>query len=298
VIKKNVKSGDYEKIVNDISSRMRQRLQIILDADKIVKDIKDAGETSHRTIYNAIMNAFFGYTRKRWGEKTLMEWTSIPLFLSMFSEGKAIHIIRDPRDVPASYKQMTIETGEKYLDAVFANMHSMDSALNYIDTLPGDRYVLLKYEDFIADKKTSVKRLCNFLGVEFMEVMLDETQYKDIVGKRFEPSTHSSFPDEDGAPRDRWKKKLGQYEIEFTEAFLWRQMQALDYSLSTSAQHNMLRRFMGTLNDESLLKDRVLKYLQTGQGVESFPSDPTDPKNWGGDLVEREKGAAAAYGRK
>lgn len=298
VIKKKIGPEHYENIVREITDRLKQRVRIILDTEKILAEIRRADEISHNVIYDAVMNGFFGFTGKRWGEKTLMEWTNIPLFLSMFPQGKAIHIIRDPRDVLASYKKMTIETGDKYLDSAFANMHSMDSALNYMKTLPADRYFILKYEDFVTDKESRVKRMCEFLEIEYKDVMLDETKYTDLAGEQFEPATHSSFPGRDELPKDRWKKHLDRFEIEFVESLLWRQMQAFGYPLSSSSENRMIKKFVETIDNEPLLGERFINYLRTGQGVESYPSDPTEEKNWGGDLFERGKGAAMAYGKK
>lgn len=38
-----------------------------------------------------------------------------------------------------------------------------------------------------------------------------------------------------------------------------------------------------------LLQSRLHHWLSTGEGVESYPSDPTDPKNWA-----KEKGPKVA----
>ena len=52
-------------------------------------------------------------------------WTKIPDFLSMFPDGKVIHVIRDTRDVLSSFKRVTYEPGLKYLDAVFCYGHNV-----------------------------------------------------------------------------------------------------------------------------------------------------------------------------
>ncbi len=297
ILKKGIKASKYRDIVSSTVKRLQRRHEISLDSAGILEEVESATEITHKEIYRAIMKSFFGYTGKRWGEKSLLEWTNISTFLEMFPQGRAIHIIRDPRDVLISYKKMTIETGDKYLDSIFANMHSMDYALARQDTLPSDRYLLLRYEDYIADPRHHSGRICDFLGIEFVDGMLDESQYTNITGRLFDRNTHSSFPGDGGPPVDRWKSTLSRYEICLVEGLLRRQMEALAYELTTSPTDNPVMALFETLGSEPLLKSRMLNFLQTDEGAESYPSDPTESLNWG-DTGVTGRGAAAAYGRR
>ena len=111
---------------------------------------------------------------RRWGEKTLLEWTDIPLFLEMYPSGKTIHIIRDPRDVLASYKHMTYETEEKYLDAIFNCLDSMQHAIEYSKNLSKENYYMVKFEDLVSDRMSEIEKICSYLDIEF-----NESDYSD-----------------------------------------------------------------------------------------------------------------------
>ena len=298
IVKKGTDASDYHSIVDAIADRLNARYKIVLDRLRIVEEIEGtASPVSHKAVYSAIMHAFWNYSDKRWGEKSLLEWTSIPIFLSMFSKGKAIHIVRDPRDVLVSYKHMTIEPGNRYLDSVFVNRHSFDYALKYAKTLPPDRYYLLKYENFMGDNTAEVKKICDFLEINFVDSMMDERNFTDQKGDPFDYRTHTSFPDEWKRPVKRWKEKLNEFEVDFAEGLLWKQMQELGYELSNNFGRNRIAWIINTVDGEPLLKERMVTFLSTGTGVEFYPSDPTLAKNWG-DTGVKGQGAAAAYGKR
>ena len=46
--------------------------------------------------------------------------------------------------------------------------------------------------------------------------------------------------------------------------------------------------------EEELLRERLAKYLQTSEGCEEYPSDPTKEENWTV-LGEKDKGASSLY---
>ena len=130
-LKKNTNPKNYKEIVTEITTRLENRYEKSLNSDLIIKNLGKFRNITHKDIYSEIMMKYFNNDGKRWGEKTLLEWSNIPTFLSMFEKSQAIHILRDPRDVLASYKNMTIETGDKYLDSIFANLNSFNKAIEY-----------------------------------------------------------------------------------------------------------------------------------------------------------------------
>ncbi|GAH06481.1 unnamed protein product, partial [marine sediment metagenome] len=76
---------------------------------------------------------------------------SYPTFLTLYPEGKIIHLIRDPRDVLASYREFTIEPKYRYFDAVFTCLHSMNWTMTIGESLPKKNYYVLRHEDLITD---------------------------------------------------------------------------------------------------------------------------------------------------
>ena len=298
IVKNNIDPSEYVEIVNHTSERLLKRHGIALDNENIIDQIRSfEANITHKVIYSAIMYEFFNSSDKRWGEKTLLEWSNVPTFLSMFSQGKCIHVLRDPRDVLASYKNMTFEKGENYLDAIFASLHSFNTSIKYKTILPQNRYLIVIYEDLIKDTKKITQNICEFLEIKFEKAMLDPKNYRSLDGKSFDFKTHTSFPTENVKPLDRWKTKLSDYEIQFTEAIIGSQMNKFGYELSTNIDNNYITRLIDIIFKNPLLKERIINLIQTGDGVESYPSDPTDPDNWGSDTGVRGEGAYKAYAK-
>ena len=112
-------------------------------------------------------------------------------------------------------------------------------------------------------------------------------------------ASHSSFPEDIGNSFKRWDTKLSKNEISFTESILSTMMSEFEYELSQSSKNNHDAWLEKIMSDNELIKKRFINFLKTGKGVEEFPSDPTDPKNWSTSTKEQGKvqgkGAAAAY---
>ncbi len=87
---------------------------------RVLERLRANSDVQLRDVYEAIMVETFcdGRLDMRWGEKSLMQWSNIPLFFEMFPNGQVVHMVRDPRDVLASYREFTNEVQFRYLDAV------------------------------------------------------------------------------------------------------------------------------------------------------------------------------------
>ena len=68
----------------------------------------------------------------------------------------------------------------------------------------GERYLLVRYEDLVADPERELRRVCEFLGVEFDAAMIAEI---DVVGSSFSAGRHdgSGF---DEARATRWRQEV------------------------------------------------------------------------------------------
>ena len=304
IIKKDISPSFYKDIVNSISERIDFRYNIKLDTNRIIDEIEQSSTKTvpHKIIYDSVMRSLHLYSGKRWGEKSLLEWTNIPSFLEMFPSGKTIHIIRDPRDVIASYKNMTYETGEKYLDAIFNCLDSMQHAIEYSSTLSKERYFLVKFEDLVNHRMIEIEKICKYLDIEFNEADYVQENIKEGVGDgsvNLTLKTHSSFPESAGDSFKRWDTNLSLNELEFAEGVLSNVMNHFSYQLSDSFSNNHLYWLLNILKDNELINERFKYYLKTGKGAEGFPSDATDPKNWSSSTISQGKvlgkGAAHAY---
>jgi hypothetical protein len=109
--------------------------------------------------------------KRRWGEKTpphAFWWRPI---LEGFPTMKAIHIVRDGRDVALSWKRARFGPKHVYLLA-----QGWVRYLKVVDelraALPGEQFFELRYEELLRAPDVVLDQVCRFLGEDYSDEML------------------------------------------------------------------------------------------------------------------------------
>ena len=111
--------------LESVRQRLDERFGVTLDVDAVARAY-GAGDGGWAGLYDAVMRSLLHVSGGvRWGEKTNVCWERVPDFLRLFPAGKAVVIVRDPRDVLASFKAFTYEKGLRYLDAAYNCLGSL-----------------------------------------------------------------------------------------------------------------------------------------------------------------------------
>lgn len=275
----------YPDIVQEAKQRLGERWGIHVPADRILERLKANPTLELKDVYDAIMVETFceGDGGIRWGEKSLIQWTNIPLFLQMFPTGQTIQILRDPRDVLASYREYTNETPYKYLDTAFAYLHCLNWAATTGASLPKDRYMLLRHEDLVTNPEETTRNICAFLRIQYDPVMFDFSSYQDQKGDPWDGESSFGDSHEEITPISvgRWRSQLQPFETAFIESILGDLLPAFGYEPSgVKVGTADLRTIWERIGATPLLQSRLRNWFETGQGVESYPSDPTNSVNW------------------
>ncbi|HRW11380.1 MAG TPA: sulfotransferase [Caldilineaceae bacterium] len=127
--------------------------------------------------------------KRRWLEKTPTHLFHINTILAAVPNAHFIAITRDPRDVLASKRsrqqQEWIEQGNaarrsvKQIQAGFDPLWdtlAWKAAVNAVvsaESVDPERVMNIRYEDLVSDPETTVRRICQFLQLEYQETMLD-----------------------------------------------------------------------------------------------------------------------------
>ena len=137
--------------------------------------------------------------------------------LRIWSDAKFIHIVRDGRDVARSCIGMgwtgNVWTGvERWIKAenLWAEMEQ---------SLPKSQKIEITYESLITEPETTLKRLCNFMGIAFESTMLSY-------------HTRSSYDLPDPKLINQWQHKLSDREIQLVESRIAPMLLARNYQLS------------------------------------------------------------------
>jgi hypothetical protein len=117
-------------------------------------------------------------TDKIWGDKSPSYITEIPLLKQRFPEAKFIHIVRDVRDYCLSIHHAW---GKNMLRA--AQRWAEDTRKCKLDShcLKND-YLEVKYEDVLTNTQHELRRVAQFLEVDFIEQMTALSKPSETVG--------------------------------------------------------------------------------------------------------------------
>jgi hypothetical protein len=119
-----------------------------------------------------------------WLEKSPIHLWYIDSIEKHIPEAKFLHLTRDGREVVASM----YDTTHRFPD-LWGGPRDIDTCINRwnedikitINHMHKSNHIVVKYEDILSDAGEVLKKICNFLGVEYREKMLVE--YRNVVDK-------------------------------------------------------------------------------------------------------------------
>jgi hypothetical protein len=121
----------------------------------------------------------------------------------LFPKARFLHIVRDPRDVGVSW----LEKGWA------GNLWTASRTWQEIELLwdevagriPADRRLEIRFEDLVAEPRSVLVRVCEFLGLAYEETMLDYPQ-------------RSTYEAVDPNQAYKWRGGLSKRELQLAEA--------------------------------------------------------------------------------
>jgi len=276
------KEENFVQLISDISLRLNERFKIPLDINKCIESVGDK-EYSYATAYWGVLRTIFPDSEKTiLGDKESLAWTKIPAFLEMFPNGKAIILVRDPRDVVNSFKKITIAPENDYLIALFDAVDAVNHAVRFSTRYPNNVH-MVKFEELKMDSERVVKKVCKFLEIDFSVDMLNVHKYTDHLGEKWDSILSRSCPEETN-PLDavgRWRHKISNDDLLLCEWIAKKQISMMGLSLSGQKfSQEDFNSAMRKLMSSPLLRSAFKNWCETGEGVEKFPLDPINPANW------------------
>jgi protein-tyrosine sulfotransferase len=168
---------------------------------------------NHATSSKNFIDSFFTYLLKRsskdiWLEKTPENVNYIDLIEEKWFRYKFIHVIRDFRDVYASWKLSNKYNLEYFVDNIKKTYFNIDDLLGR----QTDKYFEIKYENLVLNTKSSMKELFQFLHQDLEEkctkldnevAKSDFEKVKKIAGKESQTLISTQQPINNN--------KIGQY---------------------------------------------------------------------------------------
>ena len=281
--------NNYLRALEDTAHRMKKRYNEDLDSIGIKTKLLEYAKVDVGIFYDEIMTSLYlEGNKKHWAEKSQLEWRNIPNFIKMMPNGKAIHIIRDPRSILLSFKKNTIAPPPLFLGAIWNCYDSMKHSLKYMqDTEISKKYQTITYEAYALNPQGMAQRTWNFLGlspgdfdVHDQSGWVTEKGEKWYINSSFQKNVPEKF--DVNKSIHRWKKYLNQDEIILTEGICGELMEKFGYvrtisGLTSQMVEDALNRLAG---DHEKIHHYYKIYKEFGEGIQEYPLNPLDASTW------------------
>lgn len=175
----------------------------------------------------------------RWAEKTPTNIYHTDFIKKMFPDCQFIHIIRDGRDVIASFKK---RWGSK---TIFYGMKQWNKSMNLTPTLREkygkDEYIEVRYEDLVSNPEPVIRKIIEFLNEPWTPSLLEHHKQKHDywfniktgknVDKKTEkkPNRHSPSKPIFTSSVGSWRKELNIFEKPLVTVKLGKNLKKMSY---------------------------------------------------------------------
>ncbi len=163
-----------------------------------------------------------------WGDNTPQYVGSMQLLNILFPECKFIVMVRDPRDVVASALKLKFQ-GKTPIGIAIDWQQALAYSLSAREKYGAGRVMLLKYENLVLNTNESVKKIIDFLGIDFEDEMLKF--YATDDAKKMQKHTHHQSLNKPISSKSigRFKKDLTQKQINNITLYLAEYLFSLNY---------------------------------------------------------------------
>ena len=247
------------------------------EVGSLANEMHEKGVNSVPSLVNFIFSKnAIGEGKMRWGDKTPYYVRHMRLLSEMFPNAQFIHIIRDGRDVAVStIKRKTDFMVFNYFFAAKYWQFYVDEGQRQGRELEEGRYHELKYEDLIRDTEGQLRTICDFLGEEYFDSLLDYVKSGGNGG-----STHLLSQPVDRKNSGKWKKHMNARQINTFERVASKSLSANGYQLSSAfiKPFGRLFRVAYRLHNEVVAKYYQIKDREKYQSKQ-FKAVPTHENN-------------------
>lgn len=243
--------SEHIKINYNLQSRPILPFKMQKLARLIEKKYKQSKTKSPAMVLKVFMHCFwktykFPKHPKGWIEKTTSSEIYALEMLKWFPNAKFIHIIRDPRDNWASIKSGW-HTRFKYFNENISRLIQsciergrlgLDLALYNLSIIGKKQYLIVRYEDLVAQPKTTMKKVAKFLKIKFNLNLLSPT----CLGHPWYGNNYQGTKFREIAKRKKnnWKKSVTSNETALIEFYFLDLMKKFNYrSITTETERAM-----------------------------------------------------------
>ncbi|MGB5252066.1 MAG: sulfotransferase, partial [Sedimenticolaceae bacterium] len=164
-------------------ARRANRVRLIRDMARypfiqkagLIDDVDAAADQPAGSFADVVANLFSRHARHHgkiiWGDKTPSFVTELHRLHELFPHCRIVHIVRDGRDVALSLSK--ISWGSPHILRVAEDWRWKTILGHKVGRALGPAYHQVSYERLVMETKSTLCGICDFLGIDFADEMLD-----------------------------------------------------------------------------------------------------------------------------
>jgi hypothetical protein len=252
--------NNYFQLVVDVvglqNATMVKWDQVALDPITIYKAIKDRPRSIHSVVWEMLFQAGKQHNAKVIMDKSLDSVYYSEELISLFDDMLFLNVVRDPRAQVSSINNAIIhdfDTIPNTMTWVKAHKAAMQLANKY-----PDRVLTVRFEDFVANQEQVIREICNFIGIEFLDSMLDVSGSKEaqkISGSSALWESNAYAPIQ--ANVEKFKKYLSLQDIKTIETLTSEYMDYYGYEKMTDANAKISNNIIAAAEDRSEVNKKL-----------------------------------------
>lgn len=150
----------------------------------VVASLASSRPETYAEACECVYKAFVQKTKPsatRWGDKNNFHCGRVHVLRSLFPKAQFLHIVRDPRDVACSYRDvMNLASQSPYRPNLPVNfeqiaqqwIENVSSVRMTCGHMPAWQRCVIRYEDLVNSSGETLSGICRWLGLEFEAEML------------------------------------------------------------------------------------------------------------------------------
>jgi hypothetical protein len=197
--------------------------------------------TPPRTYVDAVRHVYTLWAaqrgRGRYGDKTADHVLGLDAITALFPEAKIVHVVRDGRDVAASF--LELGWSDKIEHAALHWRQRVLQGRHARDLLGPARYHEVRYEELVAQPERTLRALCDAIALPFHPAMLRHQRAAAGVARTEPTANRNRYLGRPVMPGLRdWRRDLPAAAVDRFEVVAADALVELGYELRTAPTQN------------------------------------------------------------
>jgi hypothetical protein len=250
---------NYFQLVIDLiglqNATMVKWENVALDPVSIFEVVKNRPRSIHSIAWEMLFQAGQKHDARVVMDKSLDNVHYAEELVSLFDDMLFLNVVRDPRAQVHSINRAIIHDFDILLNTLnWVKAH--DTARVLAQKYP-DKVLTIRYEDFLMGQEAVLRKICHFLGIEFLDSMLDVSSSQEAnnisnLSTLWETNSCPPIP----AYIDKFKASMTMEEIETIETLAGNHMDYYGYEKMTPAKAQLKEEMLETAKQQSEIKKK------------------------------------------